>query len=110
MTNKLLIILSSRDKEKILSGLMYAYGILKFNWLDDVEIFFFGPSEKLLAEDEEVSGLAKQITNQKKITACKFIADNEGITDRLLKIGINVEFVGSIISALIREGYQPMVW
>ena len=32
-----------------------------------------------------------------------------GISDNLEKMGINVEYVGSLISGYIEEGYTPMV-
>jgi hypothetical protein len=45
-----------------------------------------------------------------KCFACKAISDREKISEKVDKMGINVEYVGSIISDYIKQGYVPMVW
>ena len=41
--------------------------------------------------------------------ACKAISDREGVSGELEKLDVKVEYVGSIISNLIKEGYLTMV-
>ena len=38
MSSKLLVILATKDKEKALTGLMYAKNAIKREWLDDVKV------------------------------------------------------------------------
>ncbi|UCD45681.1 MAG: hypothetical protein JSV27_04135, partial [Candidatus Bathyarchaeota archaeon] len=55
MSTKTLVVVATGDREKALTALMYAGNALKRQWLEDVKIVFFGPSERLLATDEEVA-------------------------------------------------------
>ena len=108
--SKLLIILSTSEREKALTGLMYAKNALKENWIDDIQVIFFGPIENLIIEDEEIKEYAEAIADQTECIACKFLADRDEISDDIEKLGMELDYVGSIISEYIKEGYMPMVW
>ncbi|QRF75470.1 DsrE/DsrF-like family protein [Thermoplasmatales archaeon] len=114
MTGRALIIISSGEeaREKAMTGIMYAVNAKKNNWLDDVRLMFFGPSEKLiLSEDEEIRNSMEAIRKAGLVpTACKAIARNEDIEPKLIKNGVNVEYVGTTISNLIREGYSVLTF
>ncbi|RLI09982.1 hypothetical protein DRO42_02760 [Candidatus Bathyarchaeota archaeon] len=107
--SKLLVIIATGDREKALTGLMYAGNAVKRGWMDDVKVVFFGPSERLAVEDEQVAARAKELAAGGSF-ACKAISDREAISEELEGLGLKVEYVGSIISTLIKEGYAPMVW
>ena len=55
MSSKLLVIIATAEKEKALTGLMFARNAIKKAWMDDVKILFFGPSERLIATDKHLS-------------------------------------------------------
>lgn len=110
MSSKLLVILATKDKEKALTGLMYAKNAIKREWLDDVKVIYFGPVEKLMAEDPDVANAAIEIASMAETFACKAISDRQEISGEIDKMGVKVEYVGSIISDHIKDGYVPMVW
>lgn len=110
MESKLMIIIATGDKEKAIAGLMYARNVLKNKWLDDVKVVFFGPSEKLVTCNEEIAWFVKDITARGDCFACKAISDKEGLSERLREAGVRVEYVGTVVSNAIKEGYLPMVW
>lgn len=110
MGSKLLVIIGSGDREKALAGLMYARNVIKYGWLNDLTVVFFGPSEQLVANDEEVASKAREIATLTDCFACKAISDKQGVSQNLAAAGIEVEYVGDITSNLIKEGYLPMVW
>ncbi len=110
MNSKLIVVIATGDREKALAGLMYARNVLKYRWLDDIKVVFFGPSEKLAAHDEKVAGSIKEIAEKSDCFACKAISDREGVSETLEKAGMRVEYVGDIVSEAIKEGYLPMVW
>ncbi|MEB3103779.1 hypothetical protein [Ferviditalea candida] len=110
MSTKLLVILSTAEKEKALSGLLYTANALKRGWLPEVKVVFFGPFEKLLVEDKDVREKAAEVLGKVTPVACKFISDNEGISDDIRNLGFDVDFVGKIISDYLMEGYVPMVF
>ena len=110
MAAKIVIVISTGEKEKALTGIMYAFNAQKNKWLDDVKVIFFGPFEDLVCEDHEVAELAAQLLEFETPIACKRLSDNAGISDKLVKLGYQVEYVGTIISGLIKQGYAPMVF
>jgi hypothetical protein len=110
MGSKLLVIIATGDREKALAGLMYARNVLKYKWLDTVKVVFFGPSEKLAAHDDEVVWFIKEITDESDCFACKAVSDKQGVSEKLAEAGVKVEYVGTIVSNAIKEGYVPMVW
>jgi hypothetical protein len=110
MTTRVLVIISSGEKEKALTGLMYARNTIKFGWLDDVRVIFFGPSQKLMVEDEDVRNEATEMARLGETIACKFTSDRDELSGDILGLGVQVEYVGTIIADLLQQGYIPMIW
>ena len=110
MSSKLLVIIATGENEKALTGLMYASRTLAEGWMDEVKVVFFGPSERLLVEDDFIAKTAKELSATEKPIACKFISDRDGISEKIEALGVNVDYVGTIISDFIKDGYVPMVF
>jgi hypothetical protein len=110
MSSKVMVIISTAEKAKALTGIMYAVNAQKHKWVDDIKVIFFGPFENLLCEDEEVIKAASKLLDYETPIACKFLSDRDGISDKLEKMGVDVDYVGTIISGFIEEGYAPMVF
>ena len=110
MSSKLLVIIATGENEKALTGLMYAQRTMSEGWMDEVRVIFFGPSERLLVEDERIAQVAKEMGAVEKPIACKFISDRDGISEKIEGLGVKVDYVGTIISDFIKEGYVPMVF
>jgi hypothetical protein len=108
--SRLLVIIGTGDKDKASAGLMYTRNALKNKWLEDVKVVFFGPSEQLAAYDDRVCNRAKEVAAMTDCFACKAISDDTGVSEKLAETGIKVEYVGTVVSNLIKEGYVPMVW
>ena len=111
MANKVVVILASGDPRVLRSGLEYAYNAISKNWLEDVKVFIFGPSEETILNDPDCIERANDIAALKKdLVACKWLSDNEMISDKLIEAGIKVEPVGIQISEAIKDGYIPITW
>jgi hypothetical protein len=110
MSSKLLVVIATGENEKALTGLMYASRTLSEGWMDKVKVIFFGPSERLLVKDKRIAQAAKEISDVEKPIACKFISDREGLSEKIEDCGVKVDYVGTIISELIKDGYVPMVF
>ncbi len=110
--DSLLIIIASRDREKILTALLYAGNAYRRGWFDEVEVIFFGPSEKEVAMDRDLQQKMMDILNETglKILACKAVADGYEVADSLSNIGIDVMYVGEYISNKIKKGVKVLVW
>ncbi len=83
---------------------------IKYGWIPDVQVIFFGPAENLLVADSDVTASAAELANLSQPLACQFLSDRDKISDRIEHIGIEVDYVGTIIADLLRDGYTPMVW
>jgi hypothetical protein len=110
MEAKLLVIIATGDREKALAGLMYTRNVLVNGWLDKVRVVLFGPSEKLVALHDDIRWFIKDIAARCGCFACKAISDEEGQSETLEEAGVKVEYVGTIVSSALKEGYLPMVW
>ena len=110
MASKILVIISTAEKEKAKTGIMYAVNAQKNGWVDEVKVVFFGPFENLVCEDEEVIEAASRLLEYETPIACKFLSDRDKISDKLEELGYKVDYIGSMISAFIEEGYVPMVF
>lgn len=110
MSDKLLVIIATENKPKALTALMYAGAAIRNEWLEDVKVIYFGPIEQLMTTDEELANAAIELAAKLETYACKAISDRESISEKMDEMGIKVEYVGSIISDFIKQGYTPMVW
>lgn len=88
MPSKVFALVSSADREVALEvGLVYPLNAAKKGWMDEVKVIFFGPSEKVAANDAEVQGKIKELLEAGvEVLACKWCADRMGITDLLSTI------------------------
>ena len=110
MASKVMVIVSTAEKQKALTGIMYAINAQKNKWLDDIKVIFFGPFENLMCEDEDVAQAASRLMDYQTPIACKFLSDRDGISNKLEEMGVDVDYVGSLISGYIDEDYVPLVF
>ena len=110
MSSRLLVVVSTGEKEKAYTGMMFAHLSRDQKFMDDVKIVFMGPVQKLLLEDKDMADLARQIAAVEAPFACRFISDQGGFSDKLEELGFRLEYVGSTIADYIKDGYTPMVF
>lgn len=105
-----LLLWTSGDREVALKMVfMYAYNCKKRGWMDTVRLLVWGPSAKLLSEDEE---LQEQLAGLKdvgvELYACKGCADLYGVSDKLGSLGINVMYTGTMLAELQQKGWHVL--
>lgn len=110
MSEKALVIISTGEVEKALTGLMWARNAMRFGWMEDIRVIFFGPSQKLLIKNDEVKKMAQEIAEAEKPIFCKYISDRDGNSEQIEQLGMDVQYVGTIISDFIKDDYVPMVF
>ncbi|MFW6083283.1 MAG: hypothetical protein ACOC7O_01435 [Thermoplasmatota archaeon] len=108
--SKVLVIIATEDKEKSLTGLMYAKNAVENDWLKDIKVIFFESNESLMVKDEEIRNYALYLSDMTDTFACKYLSDKNEISDEIEELGVNLEYFGSIISDYINDRYTPMVW
>lgn len=111
MADKILVIISTGNVEKALTGMMYAINTVTYHWMNDVKLFIFGPAEELLANSGKLQQSLKEYHEvSEPALACKFIADRDGYAEPIARLGVKIEYIGKTISDLVKDGYIPMVW
>ncbi|MHA2042669.1 MAG: hypothetical protein ACW975_12490 [Candidatus Thorarchaeota archaeon] len=95
MSSKLLVIIATSDREKALTAMMYTANAIRYKWI---------------VEDAEVAARAEEVSELCETVACKFLSDRDETSEQTAELGIKVDYVGALISGLIKEGFTPMVW
>jgi len=102
---KLVVVWTSGDKEVALKMVfMYTYNAKKQGWWKDITLLVWGPSAKLLSEDQELQDYIKKMDEiGVNLLACKACADMYGISDKLTELGVTVKYTGTDLTTFIKE-------
>jgi hypothetical protein len=91
---------------------MYTHNAMKKHWFTNVTLIVWGPSSKLLAEDESLQAAVKEMAaDGVVIQACKACADSYGISDKLSALGIDVKYMGEPLTEYLKApNWKTMVF
>ena len=105
--DKLVVVWTSSDREVALKMVfMYTYNAKKYGWWKDITLLVWGPSSKLLSEDEELQNAVKGLLDSDiEVLACKGCSDQYGVSEKLEDIGVTVRYTGTDLTEFIRERY-----
>jgi hypothetical protein len=103
--NDLLVVWTSGDREVALKMVfMYAANAKKHGWWEGVTLLVWGPSQKLLTEDEELQEeLAEMLDLGVRAVACKACADSYPVTEALEELGVEVFYTGQFLTDWIQS-------
>ncbi|NQT24999.1 DsrE family protein [candidate division KSB1 bacterium] len=104
--DKLVVLWTSGDREVALKMVyMYTFNAKKWEWWDDITLIVWGPSAKLLSEDEELQAEVKKMLDVGVVVkACKGCADQYGVSEKLEELGVDVKYMGKELTDFIKEG------
>ncbi len=107
---KLVILWTSGDRDVALKMVfMYTFNAMRNNWWEDITLVVWGPSAKLLTEDEELQDYLKRIMESGvTVKACKGCADLYGVSGNLEELGITVLYIGKEFTDYIKEGREVL--
>ena len=107
-SDTLVVFWSSGDPEVAEKAcLMYASAARKNKWFDEVILIVWGPSEKLLSENQDLK--EKVATMQKDgiiVQACVSCSNMYGVTDQLKVCDIDVRRMGIPLTKYLKRGYK----
>ncbi|MDO9265661.1 MAG: DsrE family protein [Sulfurimonas sp.] len=112
MKNKLLIIWSSADEE-VAKKLILLYGsvMLPRGYWDEATIMIWGPSAKLLAEDEELQERVKTVMQTGvKFNVCVVCSDDYGVSEQLSALGIELTHTGEMLTNALQSDYKVITF
>lgn len=105
MSNKLLIVWSSGEKEvakKLV--LLYSSVMLPRGYWDEATIMIWGPSAKLLAEDEELQQQMKTVQSTGvKFNACVVCVEDYGVSKELEELDIELIHTGEMLTESLQS-------
>lgn len=104
--DKLVVLWTSGDREVALKMVfMYTYNAKARAWWDDITLVVWGPSAKLLSEDEELQEYMHKIMEAGvSVKACKGCSDQYGVSGKLEELGITVLYIGKELTDYLKEG------
>lgn len=107
-----LIVWTSGDREVALKMVfMYTLNCSKRGWMDQVRLLVWGPSAKLLTEDEELQKYLDRLEEAGvELFACKGCADLYGIADELSALGIEVKYTGTMLADAQKDGWHVLTF
>jgi len=110
--SRLCVVWSSADPEVARNVcLMYTLHAKKQGWFDVVHLVVWGPSAKLLAEDEAIQTEVKAMQNIGVVTeACVVCAQRYGVDDTLKKLGLEVKGMGEPLTKRLKDNWKVITF
>jgi len=111
-SSKLLVVWSSADREVALHNVfMYTHNAKKNGWWDEVRLLLWGPSDRLLTEDEELQArIQEMMADGVEVLACKACSDRLGVSEALEALGVNVFYVGTALTEMLKGGWTTLTY
>ena len=91
--------------------LMYTHAAKQNQWFDEVVLIVWGPSAKLLAENEALQKKVMAMADNGVILqACVVCANSYGVTDKLRKMDIDVKGMGTPLTDYMKKGWHVLTF
>jgi hypothetical protein len=106
----LCVIWSSADPDVAFGvALMYAHNAKIKGWWDRVRLVVWGPSARLLAENEDLQAEIQACQKDGvEVLACRACADMFNVADRLSGLGIEVIYMGKPLTDMLKTGWATL--
>ncbi len=112
MKNRLLIVWSTGEVDvakKLV--LLYSSVILERGYWDEAHLMVWGPSAKLLAQNEELQQWVKDIQKSGvTISACVACTDDYGVTEQIASLGIEVTHTGEFMTQALQNDWKVITF
>ncbi len=105
-SNRLYILWTNADiltSDKMV--MMYATNSMLKQWWDAVTVIIWGATARLAAENDQIQTKIKMAQHAGvKFSACKACADQLGVTDKLVDLGVEVLYWGQGLTDILKSG------
>ncbi len=110
--DKLLMVWSTAELEVAKKMvLLYSSVILPRGYWDQAHLMIWGPSAKLLAENEELQEMVSKIkATGVELTCCVVCSDEYGVTEKLASLGIDMIHTGEILTDALKEDWKVITF
>lgn len=110
--NKLLIVWSSGEIEVAKKMvLLYSSVILPRGYWDEAHLMIWGPSAKLLAENEELQKMLSSVKDTGvKLSCCVVCSDDYGVTAQLEAMGVEAIHTGELLTEALKSAWKVVTF
>lgn len=90
---------------------MYTLNAKKQGWFDEVVLIVWGPSAKLLAENQALQDYLKKMKEQGvRVEACINCSNMYGVTDKLKEMNIDVKGMGIPLTGYLKDNWKVLTF
>ncbi len=112
MANKLLLVWSTEEVEvakKMI--LLYSSVILERGYWDEAHLMIWGPSARVLAENEALQSMLKTVqASGVKTSACVVCSDDYGVSDQLETLGVEIMHTGELLTQALQSDWKVITF
>jgi hypothetical protein len=110
--DKLLIVWSTAEIEVAKKMvLLYSSVILPRGYWDQAHLMIWGPSAKLLAENEALQEMVSQIrATGVELSCCVVCSDEYGVTEELATLGVNMIHTGELLTDALKKDWKVVTF
>jgi len=110
--DKLLIVWSTAEIEVAKKMvLLYSSVILPRGYWDRAHLMIWGPSAKLLAENEALQEMVSQVkATGVELSCCVVCSDEYGVTEKLALLGIEMIHTGELLTDALKEKWKVITF
>jgi hypothetical protein len=110
--NKLLIVWSSGEIEVAKKMvLVYSSVILPRGYWDEAHLMIWGPSAKLLAENEELQEMLGTVKESGvELSVCVVCSDDYGVTKQLETMGVEAIHTGELLTEALQKDWKVITF
>ena len=108
--SRLAVLWTSGDRDVALKmAFMYTHNAKLRGWFDEVTLIVWGPSSKLLSEDEELQAYVQEMAGAGvELVACQACADSYGVSDALRELGVDVKYMGMPLTEMLKGDWKVL--
>jgi len=110
--SRLAVLWTSGDREVALKvAFMYTLNAKSRGWFDEVTLIIWGPSSRLLAQDEELQEYVQRMGEEGvTLVACKACADSYGVSEEMEALGIEVKYMGVPLTEMLQGDWKVLTF
>ena len=83
---------------------MYAINSLLYGWWEKITLVVWGATAQLVNDDEHIQARIKEAQDAGVyITACKACSDQMGVSEKLIQLGIDVQYLGIALTNVLKS-------
>jgi hypothetical protein len=92
-------------------GFPYATNCMKQGWMDQVRVMLWEPTERIAAENKKFQDMIRMLkVTGVEVVACKACSNNFGVSEKLENLGINVQYVGALVTEMLKDGWYQLTF